>query len=96
MEPLELQLPRLVGSRETVRALLADLGPLHGHPVVLNARQLRSAAPSAADEFVKCALVDGGALAMEVVGAGPEFTQDLETAAADHNVSTRLRQLSAS
>jgi hypothetical protein len=86
----ELPLPRLIGSRPAVRALARELDDVRGHEVVLNARGLRSASPSSADEFVKVLLVDGGASSLRVVGAGPDFIEDVEKAASDHHVSSRL------
>jgi hypothetical protein len=86
-----LALPRLIGARATVRALLEELGQIEGRDVVLNARDLRSASPSSADEFVKAILVEGGSRSLRVVGAGADFVHDLEQSASVHNVSDRLK-----
>ena len=87
-------LPRLIGSREAVRELLAGT-PLAGKVVVLNARELRSASPSAADEFVKFALVEGRAETLEVIAAAPHFCRDLEASSRARGVEARLKELSA-
>lgn len=88
---LTLHLPRLVGGRATVRALLDELGQLGGRAVVLNARDLRSASPSSADEFVKAILLEGHASSLEVVGSGADFIYDLEESARLRNVSGCLK-----
>lgn len=85
-----LALPRLVGARSAVRALLAELGAIAGEDVVLNARDLRSASPSSADEFVKAILVEGGSRSLKVVGSGSDFIRDLEASAVLRGVSDRL------
>lgn len=91
----EVTLPRLIGSRETVRALLLHEAPLVDAVVLLNARELRSASASAADEFVIVALVEGSAAALEIVGATPEFAKDVETSARDYGVADKIKELSA-
>lgn len=96
LQSVELVLPRLVGSRDSARALLAELGTYEGKVVVLNARNLRSASPSAADEFVKEVLTRRHARALEFVSAGPEFVRDLEAAARAHHVTDRVHQPSLS
>ena len=92
----EVILPRLIGSRQAARRLLVAEAPLAGQTVVLNARELRSASPSAADEFVRVSLVEGDAQALEVVGGTPDFNRDLEASAQAHGVLSQLHELSPS
>lgn len=90
----ELVLPRFVGSREAARELLNRLGDVRGNVVILNLRSLRSASPSAVDEFVKHSLLVMGAGLLEVIAADDDFAQDLNEAIADHDVADRVRQAS--
>lgn len=87
----ELKLPRLIGGRSSVRQLAAELGPVQGDVVVLNGRDLRSASPSSADEFVRALLLEGGATRLEVTGSGSDFIEDLEASARAHGLSARLK-----
>ena len=87
---MELPLPRLVGSRLAARELAQDLGDVTARTVVLNARELRAASPSSADELVKVFLVEGGAARLEVLSGTSDFIKDVEEAASDHGVSDRI------
>lgn len=95
-EKKRITLPRLIGSRETMRRLVEEQRPLKGRVVVINARELRSASPSSADELVRFALVDEGAASLEIHGATAHFSRDLADSARMHRVESRLRELSLS
>jgi hypothetical protein len=91
----EVHLPRFVSSREAARDLLDSLGDFTGLVVVVNARNLRSASPSSVDELVRYALVDRGALRLELVSADdPDFNKDIEESAEVHGVQARVVHVS--
>ncbi len=91
----ELMLPRLVGSRDQARQLAEELGDLTGQVVVLNGRESRAASSSAADEFVKVILVEGGATRLELLSGTPDFVRDVELSTQDHGVAEKLAVASA-
>lgn len=91
----ELMLPRLIGSREQVRALVQELGDLTDKTVVLNGRELRAASSSSADEFVRVVLVESSAALLEVFSGTSDFIRDVNVSAADHDVTSRLAVASA-
>lgn len=66
-------LPRLGGSRSAARRVIEALGPVKGALIVIDCRELQSAAPSYADELVKVALVEQNAASVTLKDASAEF-----------------------
>lgn len=93
---IEVNLPRFVSSRDAARNLLTAAGDLTGETVVLNARNLRSASPSSVDELVLQVLVISCAEHLEVVSATSGFVQDVDEAAEEHDVKSRVRHAAVS
>lgn len=86
-----LQLPRLVGSRESAVALASSLpSRLVGEQVVVVSRDLVSGSPSFADELVVELLARRQADRVVVVGAYDDFAAYVTDSAARHDVAHRL------
>ncbi|TSD62174.1 hypothetical protein [Aeromicrobium piscarium] len=82
-----LPLPRLAGSREAARRAVEKLGDIRNAIVILDGRELQSAAGSYADETVEAVLVDGDAAALVVKNSTAEFEQYLRESVAHHGIS---------
>ena len=86
-----INLPRLVSSRESARRLLAEAADtVKGDRVVVNCRELRSAAESFVDELVKVILIEGDAAELVVLGASSQFLEQAHRAAKVHGVDGRI------
>jgi len=93
---IEINLPRLVGSRLDAQRLVAEqLAAMRDDRVVLNCRNLLSASPSFADEVVKQVLVDGGAAELVILAAGDDFVDYVQRSAGAHGVEGRVVVLPA-
>jgi hypothetical protein len=91
--PVRITLPRLVGTREAARDLLAEhrVPPtLAGEQVVLLCRDLASGSTSFADELVKDLLVDRAAAELVLVGAPERFVDHIRATAARRDVGSRV------
>jgi hypothetical protein len=91
---VRITLPRLVGTRETARDLLAEHGvpeSLTSERVVVLCRDLASGSTSFADELVKELLVDRAATQLILVGAPERFVDHVRAAAARRGVAERVQ-----
>lgn len=90
---IEIDLPRLVGSRSAASALVAAYGScIKGERVVVNCRDLRSATPSFVDELVKRVLVEGEAAELVVLGGDEDFLRYVHDSAQAHDVDERVTE----
>lgn len=95
---LELELPRLVGTRDAVSDLLAEQGlpsNLAGQDVVVLGRALASGSSSFADQLVHEVLEVRGANRLILVGSPSLFKTRVREAAERRCVDTRLREAPA-
>lgn len=67
-----IRLPRLAGSRAAARNLIAEAGEIGGWDVVIDTRELRTAAPSFVHELLT-GLAEAGAQVIKVTHAHPDF-----------------------
>lgn len=88
-----IDLPRLVGSRESANSLVARTGAqLKGERVVVNCRELRSATGSFVDQLVKVVFEEHQAAEMVVLAASPEFLEQVHRAATAHGVDELITE----
>lgn len=67
-------LPRLVGSRTSAAAFVAEMGDVKGRVVEVDGSALRSGAQGFADELVKAVIIDRFAAGMVIRGAPSDFS----------------------
>ncbi len=89
---VDIVLPRVVGTRPSAQAFLREVPQqLSGMDVVLDCRGLMDGTASFADEIVRAVLCERGASSLVALGPGPDFAEDLISAAQDHDVQDRFK-----